>query len=127
MRILKRAAAAVALSGAVVGGALAGGVPASAAASDPADGIHIMGTCGDTKSADVPGGRAAWTVLCQNGQVTADGWVKDTRLDNRCAQVYGNFPAGGTFNTVSACGAGELKYFKQTGKGDTVNLYLRVR
>ncbi len=128
MRILKRAAAAVALSGAVMGAALAGAAPATAVTGGSGDIIHIKAGCGATKDPSVTGGKAAWTVLCNsNGTVTVDGWVKDTLADNRCAQVYGTFPDGGTFNTESACGWGKKNDFKQVGKGNEANLYLRVR
>jgi hypothetical protein len=95
----------------------------------PDDDVSAAGTCGDTFSPSVRGGRAAWTILCNNdGTVEIDGWVKDTRADGRCAQVYGNFPDDDrTFKTVSACGMGTTVYFWKKADGKRINAYLRVR
>lgn len=126
MRITKKAATAVALTGAVLGSALVGGGAAVAAPAESDGIIHIQGTCGDKKNPSVRGGAAGWTLTCGGGKIRAQGWVKDTKADGKAAEIYGTWENGDSFGTVRAGGNGTRKNFDKSHKGSRVDLYLRV-
>jgi hypothetical protein len=126
MRVAKKAAVAVALTGAVVSGALLGATPSMATPSVPDGVVVIQGTCGDTFSPSVGGGAAGWTLTCAGGKIRAQGWVKDTKADGKAAEVYGTWGDGSSFGTVRAGGNGTKVTFDKGHAGSTVYLYLRV-
>jgi hypothetical protein len=82
-----------------------------------------------THDIEVPGGQAHYTE-CKSAtsNITVNGWVKDTRADGKCAQVYGYMaPEYYYFQSARACPKGTVKQFSFSGLGfDDALVYLRV-
>jgi hypothetical protein len=96
-------------------------------AASPA--AHADGYGCHTHDIYVPGGEAHYTE-CKNTDniIFLDGWVKDTRADGKCAQVYGYWvPSYYYFETARACPKGTVKQISFAGGGfDDALVYLRV-
>jgi hypothetical protein len=77
----------------------------------------------------VTGGEAHYNE-CKNydNNLSVIGWVKDTKADGKCAQVYGYWaPEYYYFESSRACPKGTVKYFNFSGLGfDDALVYLRV-
>ncbi len=77
----------------------------------------------------VRGGEAHYTECkSPDRDIYVDGWVKDTRADGKCAQVYGYWaPQYYPFESPRACPKGTVKEFHHLGGGfDDALVYLRT-
>jgi hypothetical protein len=74
----------------------------------------------------VPGAEAHWTECKSNGWTTVSGWVKDTRADSRCGQVYAIFTNGAYHQTKRACPKGNIKDFSWREHARDASIYLRT-
>lgn len=113
-------------------------VPAGAANADtvPTPKAHVIkivvhpdGTCSQAFNPSTDGGEAAWTLTCGSGNITIDGWVKDTAADGKCAYVKAFDGAGNRWpgSDPKACPSGTKKFFNWTAYGQSViNAYLYV-
>ncbi len=74
----------------------------------------------------VRGGEARWTKCIGDGWTSVDGWVKDTRKDGKCAQVYARFANGAGPKSNLACPSGEVEGFSWKEPGIGASVYLRT-
>jgi len=82
--------------------------------------------CDPPKDVSVRGAEAHWTE-CHNGRRTqVDGWVKDTRADGKCAEVYSMFSNGKTERSAKACPNGQVERFHFDQPAGDAQTYLRV-
>ncbi|MEU0936356.1 MULTISPECIES: hypothetical protein [unclassified Embleya] len=84
-----------------------------------------LGKCPETKDVHVNGAEAHWTVWCSGNRVYVDGYVKDTKADGKCAEVYGSVGSV-QVNSANACPSGNKKTFAWNAPGNSVALYLRL-
>lgn len=72
----------------------------------------------------VPGGEARWTKCIGDGWTSVDGWVRDTREDGKCAEVFARFANGTPHTSNRACPINEVERFnwKESGRGVSVLL-----
>ena len=72
----------------------------------------------------VPGGEARWTKCLGDGWTSVDGWVRDTKEDGKCAEVFARFANGTPQTSNRACPSGEVERFnwKESGRGVSVLL-----
>jgi hypothetical protein len=80
----------------------------------------------DTHDIYIPGGEAHYTECHGSAQSSVNGWVKDTRADGMCAQVYGSWSDGTEFHSARACPEGEVQSFDFT-HGGNINAYVYLR
>jgi hypothetical protein len=80
---------------------------ASTAGASTTDSTAARYVCGRSWP-EVAGAKAEWTAYCDSNGILVNGWVEDTRADNRCAYTYGYYP-----NQWSplACPKGTRKWF----------------
>lgn len=111
-------------------GAASAGTPAEGSPTVEPRTITVMGKCGEGFNPTVRGGAAAWNITCANGVLRVQGWVKDTWVDGKAAELYGTWGDGKSFKRVRAGGLGNVKRFDRSRDADAVNnkvtIYLRV-
>src|SRR4051812_24720841 len=83
-------------------------------------------TCESPRDVYVPGGEAHWTKCHNFGSMQVIGWVKDTRADGKCAQVYANFNNGQTHFSDRACPKGTVREFNWSEPASDASVYLRT-
>ncbi|MYS86875.1 hypothetical protein [Embleya scabrispora] len=105
--------------------ACSGTAVASAAPAAPSGQVSVLGSCPETRNVSVNGGEAHWTVWCSGGRVYVDGYVKDTKADGKCAEVYGSVGSVAV-NSANACPKNTKKTFAWNAPGSSVALYLRL-
>ncbi len=105
---------ALALAGSAILGLSGLATPAAAACEPPQD-VRIRGA------------EAHWTE-CHNGRRTqVDGWVKDTKADGKCAEVYSMFSNGETQRShPRACPKGKVQHFHFDAPAGDAQTYLRL-
>jgi len=94
---------------------LVGGSPAAAA------------TCPSVAEPVITGAKAKWTLECYRGDLKVYGWLEDTRLDGKCAEVTVD-PYPGDTRRRQACGFNTRENFDITVEDETsayVTLSLR--
>ncbi len=74
----------------------------------------------------VPGAEAHWTKCRYGSRTTVSGWLKDTRADGKCAQVYAFFTNGAYRESSKACPAGTTKSFYWDVPANDASIYLRT-
>ncbi|HZE42038.1 MAG TPA: hypothetical protein VE172_24850 [Stackebrandtia sp.] len=104
---------------AVVAGTAAVAGPVVVAQAD----IEPRTGCTDSVNADVPGGLAHWTAKCSGDEIVVQGWVKDTRIDGKCAQIKA-FMDDKWHYSDKACPEDQVEHFKFTDSGRTADVYL---
>ena|SRR5436305_5582375 len=82
-------------------------------------------TC-EPRDVYVSGGEAHWTKCRNPGSVQVVGWVKDTRADGMCAQVYANFNNGQTRFSDRACPKGTIREFNWSEPASNASVFLRT-
>jgi hypothetical protein len=82
--------------------------------------------CDPPVEATVPGGYAAWTECHSGGETRVEGWVKDTRADNDCAQVYAIFTPGNQYRSKKVCWWGSTETFNWNERASNAEVFLRV-
>ncbi len=82
--------------------------------------------CRPQGAVTVPGGEARWTKCIGDGWTSVDGWVKDTRKDGKCAEVYARFANGAGTKSNRACPKGEVEHFSWKEPGIGASVYLRT-
>lgn len=105
--------------------ACSGTAVASAAPAAPSGEVSVLGRCPETKDVYINGAEAHWTVWCSGSRVYVDGYVKDTKADGKCAEVYGSVGSVAV-NSANACPKGNKKTFAWNASGNSVSLYLRL-
>ena len=86
----------------------------------------FAGTCGQTFSPSISGGKASWTLTCSDGNITMKGWVEDTSADGECAHVKGIFN-NNIVHDAKACPKGTRTPFSWTHPGTIANGYLYLQ
>jgi hypothetical protein len=88
--------------------------------------LPAAAACDPPQDVRVPGAEAHWTE-CHNGKRTqVEGWVKDTRADGKCAQVYAMFSNGSRQETQRACPRGNNKPIRFNAPAGDAQVYLRT-
>lgn len=82
-------------------------------------------TCKAQGEVTVRGGEARWTKCIGDGWTSVDGWVKDTKKDGKCAQVYARFTNGAYHESSSACPKGEVHRFNWREPASDAKVFLR--
>ncbi|MFH9073686.1 hypothetical protein [Streptomyces alboflavus] len=106
--------AAVALLGAGVGFS-------PAAHAEP---TGTRGGCGENYNPTVPGGKAHWELTCDNGKITIEGTVTDTRSDSKCVKVKAQMPNGDWKRSKAACPKGDKEEYTWTARGSKINAWV---
>jgi hypothetical protein len=106
-------------------------VSASAAAAAvttvEASALHAMSCKTNDVYLGLPLNRSAeahWTECSNAGFTQVNGWVKDTKKDNLCAQVYADWTGGAHHESDKACGQGNIAYFYWNERGSAM-VFLR--
>jgi hypothetical protein len=118
-RSWSRIATAAAVSGGVLVLVGLGATPAAYASSVGAP------PC-EPSSHTVPGGEARWTKCFGDNWTSVDGWVRDTRKDGKCAEVYTRFANGASHQSSRACPKDDVERFSWKEPGIGVAVYLRT-
>ncbi|MEU2599859.1 hypothetical protein [Streptomyces hirsutus] len=87
-------------------------------------------TCGGgARNSSVDGASARYWLHCnEGGNLIVWGWVDDTAMDGKCAELFFRFPDNPNYTTTErACGSGERNNFRRVFH-DTrrANIYLRL-
>ncbi|MGH3813658.1 MAG: hypothetical protein ACRDUV_14595 [Pseudonocardiaceae bacterium] len=97
-------------------------------------GVAPAAYAGSTRAADckpqgtiiVPGAEARWTKCIGDGWTSVDGWVRDTREDGKCAEVYARFANGTHHQSKRACPKDDVERFSWKESGSGVSVLLRT-
>ena len=82
--------------------------------------------CTPQGAVTVPGGEARWTKCIGDGWTSVDGWVRDTREDGKCAEVFARFANGTPHTSNRACPSGDVERFNWKEPGRGVSVLLRT-
>jgi hypothetical protein len=83
-------------------------------------------SCKPKGEVSVHGAEARWTKCIGDGWTSVDGWVKDTRKDGKCAQVYTRFTNGAYHESESACPEGTVHRFTWREPASDASVFLRT-
>jgi hypothetical protein len=114
------AAGALALSTLVPTGVAQAATGATAGAATGAVGTLAC----ETRDVYISGAEGHWT-KCTGTYTSVNGWVKDTRADGKCAQVYSIWTGGAYRESARACPSGTVRQFSWNEYG-SASVYLRT-